>query len=401
MPEIPPRVHPWIALWFRPRAAIDAVLAGKYGATSLLIAVGVALVGVIAEFPGALALLGRPSGRDTLALEAVIALAVIVLAIIGYYVNGWILNAVAHGLGGRGTAPATRAASAWSSVPILAADVLAVGIAGVAARGAGSLDVVATGTQAIASLWSLGLVIAMLGRVQAFGRFRAFVSLIGGSLAPALVVTLVVRSFLIQPFNVPSTSMAPTLVIGDYFFADKAKYGYSRYSFPFDAFAFEGRLLPHEPKRGDVVVFRHGQEDYVKRIVGLPGEKIQLKAGRLYIDGQVVERRRVTPDFTLTGLSDKPISAPTYEERLPGGGAHLILQLQGDDGPLSNTAVFDAPPGAYFVLGDNRDNSTDSRLSVFGYVPLENLIGRADVIFYSRDPEAATPRWERMGTRVR
>ncbi len=400
MSETPPRANPWLALWFRPRAAIDAVLAGNYGATSLAIVVAVALFSALAAVPGAPTLLAPAIGRHTMALVVAFVLALIGLAIVSYYLNGWILNAIAYVLGGRGTAAAARAAVAWSSVPVLAASLLALAIAVVAASRDGGLAAAAV-AQGVASLWSLGLIVAMFGRVQAFGWLRSVVTLVIGSLLPALVVALVIRSFLFQPFNVPGTSMAPTLQLGDYFFAAKADYGYSRYSFPFDLFAFQGRMLPHAPKRGDVVVFRHGEEDFVKRIVGLPGEKIQFIAGRLHIDGQEVERRRVTPDFTLAGPDGKPVTAPTYDEILPGGGAHRIIQLQGDDGPFSNTAVFEVPAGAYFVLGDNRDNSQDSRVTGFGFVPLGNLIGRADVIFYSRDPAAAAPRWERIGTWVR
>jgi signal peptidase I len=205
--------------------------------------------------------------------------------------------------------------------------------------------------------------------------------------------------------------MIPTLQVGDYFFASKWPYGYSRYSLPFAPNWFEGRIFAREPRRGDVVVFRNPKDntDYVKRIVGLPGDEIQLKGARLFINGKVVERRAIDPGVAVRGATDKPIVAPTYDEYLPGGAVHRIIQLEGDDGAWSNTEVFATPPGVYFVLGDNRDNSVDSRMvppvGRIGFVPFENLIGRADIIYYSAAADPAThpprPRIERIGLGVR
>ncbi|MCW6510708.1 signal peptidase I [Lichenifustis flavocetrariae] len=217
----------------------------------------------------------------------------------------------------------------------------------------------------------------------------------------ALVIALVVRTFLFQPFNIPSGSLIPTLLIGDYLFVSKYSYGYSHFSFPFSPDLFSGRILSSSPKRGDVAVFklpRDGQTDYIKRVIGLPGDKIQLKDARLFINGQEVERQSATPIETKDQF-DRDVKVPTYTETLPGGVSHLIIQRDGDTGFYSNTPVYEVPPGEYFMMGDNRDNSTDSRVAPeqggVGYVPLENFIGRAELIFFSiNDDEPAWAFWK-------
>jgi signal peptidase I len=214
----------------------------------------------------------------------------------------------------------------------------------------------------------------------------------------ALLIALLVRTFLFQPFNIPSGSMIPTLLIGDYLFVAKYSYGYSDHSFPFSPNLFAGRIFGSQPKRGDVVVFklpRDGQTDYIKRVIGLPGDKIQMKEGRLYINGVIVPRRPIAK-YHGEGFYGREGDQPTYEETLPGGVEHTIIQLQGDSGINSNTQVFEVPPGHYFMMGDNRDNSTDSRVPPdqggVGYVPFENLVGRAQMIFFSVGE--GEPAWE-------
>jgi signal peptidase I len=205
----------------------------------------------------------------------------------------------------------------------------------------------------------------------------------------ALLIALVVRTFLFQPFNIPSGSMIPTLLIGDYLFVSKYAYGYSKNSFPFSPDLFSGRVLSSPPKRGDVAVFklpRDGQTDYIKRVIGLPGDRIQVKEGRLYINGEIVPREPIAKAHT-EDFYGRETDVPTYEETLPGGVKHTIIEIQGDTGFNDNTAEFAVPAGNYFMMGDNRDNSTDSRVAPdqggVGFVPFDNFVGRAELIFFS------------------
>src|SRR5215813_7957960 len=210
----------------------------------------------------------------------------------------------------------------------------------------------------------------------------------------ALIIALVIRTFLFQPFNIPSGSMIPTLLVGDYLFVSKFSYGYSRYSLPFGLPLFSGRLFSHSPERGDVVVFKlptDNSTDYIKRVIGLPGDHIQMKNGILFINGQSVSRRRIE-DFLYQEGTGAVIPLAQYIETLPNGVQHRIIEMS-DNGPLDNTQEYVVPPGDYFMMGDNRDNSQDSRvLSAVGYVPAQNLIGRAEFIFFSTDGSARL--WE-------
>jgi signal peptidase I len=199
----------------------------------------------------------------------------------------------------------------------------------------------------------------------------------------ALLLALVIRSFLFQPFSIPSGSMRPTLLEGDYLFVSKFAYGYSKNSFPFSPNLFSGRFWSAEPKRGDVVVFKfppNPKLDYIKRVVGLPGDKIQMINGVLNINGVAVKREK-------TGvIDDKDVTeqmgpVDVYRETLPNGVSYDTLDIN-PNSTADNTREFLVPEGHYFMMGDNRDNSSDSRLSV-GFVPFENLVGRANRIFFS------------------
>ena len=206
------------------------------------------------------------------------------------------------------------------------------------------------------------------------------------------------RTIAYEPFNIPSESMVPTLLVGDYLFVSKFSYGYSRYSLPFGLPLIPGRIFFTEPKRGDVVVFKlpHDTEvDYIKRIIGLPGDKIQMRAGRLYINDQMVERERIEDYLVRGDRAGQLARAARYVETLPGGKKHEIIELMGDNGPLDNTEVYTVPQGSYFAMGDNRDNSLDSRVPPdapqpgVGYIPKANLVGRAEFLFFSTDGSAA------------
>jgi len=244
------------------------------------------------------------------------------------------------------------------------------------------------------------------------GFFGEFVKVI----IQAGLIALVVRTLLFQPFNIPSGSMIPTLDIGDFLFVSKYAYGYSIHSLPFSPPLFHGRIFFSPPKRGDVVVFklpRDGQTDYIKRVIGLPGDTIQLRDSRLYINGTIVPRESIAPVKT-EDLFGRVRDVPTYKEDLPGGVSHTIIQIEGDNGFYDNTGIYKVPPDDYFMMGDNRDNSTDSRVPPdeggVGYVPAEDLVGRAELIFFSVKKGAPawafwewpwTVRWERLFQPVR
>ena len=202
----------------------------------------------------------------------------------------------------------------------------------------------------------------------------------------ALLIALVVRTVLFQPFNIPSGSMMATLLIGDYLFVSKYSYGYSRYSFPFYPPPFTGRIIGSGPERGDVVVFRLPRDDstdYIKRVIGLPGDRIMVRDGVLIINGTPVGRQKV-------GAEDPEAPGGTiYIETLPNGIDHRIREVS-DDEFGDHTREYVVPPGHYFVMGDNRDNSQDSRF--IGPIPAENLVGRAEILFFSVDGSAAL--WE-------
>jgi len=210
----------------------------------------------------------------------------------------------------------------------------------------------------------------------------------------AVLIALVVRTVAFEPFNIPSGSMVPTLLVGDYLFVSKFSYGYSRYSLPFGVPLFPGRFFFRPPERGDVAVFKlptDNSTDYIKRVIGLPGDHIQMKNAILYINDQPCPRKRIE-DYLYEEGNGAVVPIAQYIETLPNGRQHRIIQMT-DIGPLDNTPVYDVPAGKYFMMGDNRDNSQDSRvLSAVGYVPAENLIGPAQFIFFSTDGSAAL--WE-------
>ena len=210
-------------------------------------------------------------------------------------------------------------------------------------------------------------------------------------IALTLGLVLIAETALAQPFIVPSGSMEPTLLVGDEIAANKFAYGYSKFSSPVGLMPdFAGRILGRAPERGDIVVFRlprDPSQTYVKRVIGLPGDRIQMIQGQLFINGKVVPRRAI--GHAGTQSNGRPWSGTKYVETLPNGRTHEILKVS-DLAPLNTTPEFVVPPDNYFMMGDNRDNSLDSRVSAaeggVGFVPAENLVGRAQIVLFSINP---------------
>lgn len=204
----------------------------------------------------------------------------------------------------------------------------------------------------------------------------------------AILIALLVRTFAFEPFNIPSSSMVPGLLVGDFLFVSKYSYGYSSRSTFMGALPVEGRLFFSQPQRGDVIVFKYPPDNttnYIKRLVGLPGDQIQVRHGLLYINGAAVERLKLDKP-TVQNYLPTTETITDYLETFPDGNKHIIRE-EDDEHPLDNTRVFTVPEKSYFFMGDNRDNSDDSRRHV-GFVPEENLVGKAQFIFFSLGDDA-------------
>jgi len=204
----------------------------------------------------------------------------------------------------------------------------------------------------------------------------------------ALVIALVIRTLLFQPFYIPSSSMEPNLLIGDRLFVSKYSYGYSRHSLPFSPKIFSNRIFKNTPERGDIIVFKtpaDNRTDYIKRLIGLPGDVIQIKNGNLYLNESIIERKKIFTETQIT-CGDKILTVNSFQELLPNGKKYVAVYNKG--GTMLNTDKFIVPDENYFFMGDNRDCSNDSRfLSSVGYVNFDNLVGKAQMIFFSNDKE--------------
>ncbi len=204
------------------------------------------------------------------------------------------------------------------------------------------------------------------------------------SIIIAIFIALLIRSFIFEPFNIPSGSMKPNLLVGDFIFVSKYSYGFSKHSLPFSIPLIPGKIFSNTPERGDVVVFKTPQNnrtDYIKRVIGLPGDKIEIKNGIIFINGSEILRKKLN-DFIDTDNKTSNKRVRMYNEYFYNKEIN-ILDIT-DNGIADNTQLFNVPENHFFVMGDNRDNSQDSRfISTVGFVPYENLVGKAQFIFFS------------------
>ena len=203
-------------------------------------------------------------------------------------------------------------------------------------------------------------------------------------------IAIIFRSIFFEPFNIPSGSMIPTLLVGDYLFVSKYSYGYSKYSFPFGVVPIDDRILDENPKRGDVIVFRKpGDEsiDYIKRLIGLPGDTVQVRNGILLVNNKEAKRLKTNMGKMKNIFGQEKVFIE-YKEKFENTNFHKIIESSDSD-PYDNTIEFIVPENNFFFMGDNRDNSRDSRTSEVGFVPKKNLIGKAQIIFFSHNNEAS------------
>jgi signal peptidase I len=383
------RTPPLISFWLKPRQTIERIVADR----PRYLVLPLITLGGAASAANMLAGYGLGSEIVGWRVLLICVVGAGIFAVFNFYVLAVITGWVGRKMGGVASNDAVRAVFAWGMLPSILGLALVLSIATgwrIVVPGAEPrlLSSLFDGVNGVCGLWGLIVTLMMLSRVERFGFWRTIVTYVVGTLMLAAWLALMVRSFLFQPFSLPAASMAPTLLPGDYVFAAKYPYGYTRYSLPFSPPLFSGRIFGSVPARGDVIVFRLPKDvstDYVKRVVGLPGDRIQMKEGELFINGTAVRRERVEGFEESDVCGGGPPKVKRWRETLPEGASYETLDCV-DRGFYDNTNVFTVPAGHLFVLGDNRDNSTDSRvLSAMGYIPLENVIGRVSMIFFSRD----------------
>jgi signal peptidase I len=399
-------MQPWLTVWLKPGDTIERVLAGNPRHSVWVLAALGGMASASQLINGEL-----PSASFDWRVLTALAIAGAVYGVVALYINALCLLWIGKLLGGQASAVQLRAVLAWGGVPYIAVLAISLAVLGTL-KASGGAPAFAVGIffplfQAVFLVfifWSLVITLRMIAHVQHFGTWRAIICAVAGCLL-VLVISVAtavsIRTSLFQPFNTPSASNKPTMLVGDYIFVSKYAYGYSHYSLPFSPPWFSGRIWAAEPQRGDVVVFRLPKDDkfdYVKRIVGLPGDRIQMIDGLLYINGDPVKRERVEDFINIE--DGKSTADKQWHETLPNGASYATLDLV-DNGFADNTRLFTVPPGEYFVLGDNRDNSTDSRFSQVGMIPFENLIGRVAMIYYSVELGSGAIRFDRIGKAVR
>jgi signal peptidase I len=401
---------PWISVWLKPRTTIQNILAERPQRNVLVLGSLSLMAGTLVQ------LLGYAVHYRLFDWRVIIgsAIACAIAGIVGLYISAFLFKWSGRLFGGRATAAEVRTVVAWGLVPSLLGLAIALVLVAVASVTTAGDDVaplwVLISLRAIVlicGIWSAVVFALMFSRAEKFGFWRTVLACLVGwilSVTLSLLIASGIRTLLLQPFSTPSHSMSPTLLIGDYFFVSKFAYGYTHFSIPFSPHWFSGRIFGSEPARGDVVVFRIPKDDnvdYIKRVIGLPGDRIQVKQGALYINDTAVKREQVA-DF-VGGDScgeDAAAKVKRWRETLPNGVSYEVLDCV-ENGFFDNTKTFEVPAGQFFVLGDNRDNSTDSRVASFGTIPFDRLIGRAAFIYFSAVPAAdgapSTARAERIG----
>lgn len=404
------QASPFRSIWWRPLQTMERLLASRPGYLVLPLA---ALSGAIS---GVETLQAYGAGGGLIDWRALLACVVGggILGIVSLYLIAAITGWLARKMGGQASTAAVRTVLAWGALPYILGVSVILSIAAVwrmLADGAGadprSLETWGDWVIIACGLWSIVLTMLMLSRAERFGFWRTVVAYVTGSVLLSPLLALLIRTFLFQPFSMSAGSMIPTLLTGDQLFTSKYAYGYTRYSLPFSPPLFSGRIFGSDPARGDVVVFRLPKDtstDYVKRIVGLPGDRIQMIQGQLHINGTAVRRERLADFEWDDACGGGPAKVKRWRETLPEGASYETLDCV-DGGFYDNTNVYTVPAGHLFMLGDNRDNSTDSRiLSAVGYIPIENVVGRVSMIFFSlagRDGAEPTVRHGRIGMMVR
>jgi signal peptidase I len=403
---------PWFSVWWNPRDTIGRIVTTNPKHHVSLLAV----VGGVSQVLSRMIVAGFTTELFDWRLIVIGAIAGAIFGVGALYVSAILFSWSGRMLGGHAPPAVMRAVLAWGSAPMvvsIAICLIAVGVLKLSwgtDASAPAFPMLTLSIIAVAfGLWSWIATMLMFARIQRFGFWRTVAGFALGylfTIALILALLLPIRTFLFQPFNIPSGSMKATLLIGDYLLVSKFSYGYSHYSLPLSPPLFSGRIFGSAPERGDVVVFRLPKDDssdYIMRVIGLPGDRIKMIDGLLHINGVPVKRERVG-DFIDDENGDAE-HVRRWRETLPNGLVHETLDLQ-DNGFLDTTQEYLVPTGHYFMMGDNRDNSADSRvLSAVGYVPFENLIGRAEIIYFSvnRITPASQPsvRSDRIGMTVR